>query len=34
MLDGDAYDRVWAGRVVNEDEICDDWQGQPRERLT
>lgn len=27
MLDGDEYDTVWAGRVVDADDVCDNWQG-------
>lgn len=26
MMDGDEYGRVWAGRVVDGDDICDEWQ--------
>ena len=25
LLDGDAYDRVWGGRVVDDDDVCDCW---------
>ena len=27
MLEGDEYSRVWAGRVVSEDDVCDEWQA-------
>ena len=26
LMDGDAYDSVWAGRVVDSDEVCDEWE--------
>lgn len=25
LLDGDEYDQVWGGRVVDESDICDEW---------
>lgn len=25
LLDGDAYDRAWAGRTTEEDDTCDEW---------
>lgn len=29
LLDGDEYDRIWAGRVVDCTEVCDEWQSEP-----
>jgi len=26
MLDGDEYGRVWANRIVDQDDVCDEWQ--------
>ncbi len=25
MLEGDAYDKVWAGRVVDGSGVCNEW---------
>lgn len=27
MLDGDAYDKVWAERVVDSEDVCDEWSA-------
>lgn len=27
LLSGDEYDEIWGGRVVDPDEICDEWEG-------
>lgn len=26
MLEGDAYDKVWAGRIVDGGAICNQWE--------
>jgi len=26
MLEGDAYSKVWAGRIIDSDAICDQWE--------
>jgi hypothetical protein len=26
MLEGDAYDKVWAERVVDSDAVCQEWE--------
>ena len=26
LMEGDEYSRVWAGRIVESDDICDDWK--------
>jgi len=31
-LDGDGYDRVWAGRVVDPCDICDAYAREEKER--
>lgn len=30
MMDGDEYARVWSGRIVDSDDICDEWKGGER----
>ncbi len=25
MLEGDAYDKVWSGRVVDGSGVCNEW---------
>lgn len=25
-MDGDEYDQVWAGRLVDWDDVCDEWE--------
>lgn len=27
LLQGDEFDKVWGGRVVDPDDICDEWEG-------
>jgi hypothetical protein len=27
LMEGDQYDRVWADRVVDPDDICDQWES-------
>lgn len=27
MMDGDEYSDVWGGRVIDSDDICDEWKG-------
>ncbi len=27
LMEGDEYDEVWAGRVVEEEDICDEWEA-------
>ena len=29
LLEGDAYDSVWGGRVVDPSDTCDEWTPQP-----
>lgn len=29
MMEGDEYDRVWAGRRVDSDDVCDEWKPEP-----
>lgn len=26
LMDGEEYSRVWAGRVVDSDDVCDEYQ--------
>ena len=26
LLDGDEYDRIWSQRIVDSDDVCDEWQ--------
>lgn len=26
MLEGDEYDRVWGGRSVDPDDVCNEWE--------
>lgn len=26
LMEGDEYSKVWAGRVVEWDDVCDEWQ--------
>lgn len=28
LLEGDEYDQVWGGRVVDPTDICDEWLSQ------
>lgn len=30
MLDGDAYSEVWAERVVDPCDVCDEWQEEDK----
>jgi hypothetical protein len=25
LMEGDEYDKVWAGRIVDQHEVCDEW---------
>ena len=25
LLEGDEYDRIWSDRIVNPDDVCDEW---------
>lgn len=29
LKDGSDYDRIWAGRIVNSDDVCDCWAEMP-----
>lgn len=29
MMEGDEYDSVWAGRLVDSDDVCDEWKPEP-----
>ena len=29
IMDGDEYDQVWGGRVVDNECICDEWSPKP-----
>ena len=29
LMDGDSYDHVWGGRVVNSTDVCDEWEQEP-----
>jgi len=29
LMDGDEYDQVWGGRVVDPTCVCDKWQTKP-----
>lgn len=26
LLDGDEYDKVWCGRIIDHDDVCDQWE--------
>lgn len=26
IMDGDEFDKVWGGRVVDPDDVCDEWE--------
>lgn len=26
LLDGDEYDKIWGGGVVEDTDVCDEWQ--------
>ena len=28
MMEGDEYSNVWAGRIVDSDEVCDEWKSE------
>ena len=28
ILDGDEYSSVWAKRIVDPDEVCDEWEAE------
>jgi hypothetical protein len=32
LLDGDEYDEVWAGRIVDWDDVCDEWELEPQKK--
>jgi hypothetical protein len=32
FMEGEEYDRVWAGRVVDSSDVCDEWVGDGREQ--
>jgi hypothetical protein len=27
LMDGDEYDKIWGGRVVDFNDICDEWES-------
>lgn len=27
MIEGDAYSKVWAERIVDSDDVCDEWDS-------
>ena len=27
ILDSGEYDKVWSGRIVDSDDVCDEWEG-------
>lgn len=28
LLDGDEYDKVWGDRVVEDTDVCDEWESE------
>jgi len=28
MMEGDEYSKVWAGRIVDSDDVCDEWKAE------
>ena len=28
MMEGDEYSKVWAGRIVDSDDVCDEWKSE------
>lgn len=30
LMEGDEYDHVWGGRVVDTDDVCDEWEQEQK----
>lgn len=26
MMDGEEYSKVWGGRIIDSDDVCDEWK--------
>ena len=28
MMEGDEYSKVWGGRIIDSDDVCDEWEAE------